>query len=115
MTRLPVKLFLDFKAGGALCVILGTMYRVKTERNWRRFVFTSPNRLDSVAGAFMAIEEALVQARLFAVPTVFIRPDVDGKLALKLVDILKRHKGNVTSSFEDATHVIYPPGSHHSI
>ena len=110
MTRLPVKFFLDFKAGGALCLILGTMFRIKSERNWRRFDFTSSNRLDSVAEAFMAIEECLVQAKLFTVPNVFIRPDVDSKLTVKLVEILKRHKGNVTSSFEGATHVIYPPG-----
>ena len=110
MTRLPVKLFLDFRPGGALCLILGTMYRVKSERNWRRFDFTSPNRLDSVAEALMAIEECLVQAKLFSVPIVFIRPDVDPKLSVKLVEILKRHKGNVTSNFEEATHVIYPPG-----
>ena len=110
MTRLPIKFFLDFRPGGSLCLILGTLFRIKTEQNWRRFDLYFSNRLDSVAEAFMAIEECLVQAKHFVVPNVFIRPDVDAKVSEKMVEILKRHKGNVTDNFEEATHIIYPPG-----
>ena len=110
MTRLPIKFFLDFRPGGSLCLIVGTLFRIKTEQNWRRFDLYFSNRLDSVAEAFMAIEECLVQAKYFVVPNVFIRPDVDAKITDKLVEILKRHKGSVTDNFEEATHIIYPPG-----
>jgi len=30
---------MDMKAGGALCQILATVYRFKTEQGWRRFDF----------------------------------------------------------------------------
>lgn len=32
-----VKLFMDFKPGGALCHMLATAYKFKTEQGWRRF------------------------------------------------------------------------------
>ena len=31
---------MDFKPGGALCIILSTMYRFKSEQRWRKFDFT---------------------------------------------------------------------------
>lgn len=34
-----MRFFLDFKPAGALCVILATMYRFKSEQRWRKFEF----------------------------------------------------------------------------
>lgn len=34
-----MRLFHDFKPGGALCIILATMYRFKSEQRWRKFDF----------------------------------------------------------------------------
>ena len=34
-----MKCFTDFKPGGALCHILATVYRFKSEQGWRRFDF----------------------------------------------------------------------------
>uniref|UniRef100_A0A3Q3IXS1 Chromo domain-containing protein n=1 Tax=Monopterus albus TaxID=43700 RepID=A0A3Q3IXS1_MONAL len=34
LTKLPAKCFLDFKAGGALCHILGSVYKFKSEQGW---------------------------------------------------------------------------------
>lgn len=39
LIRLPVRCFMDFKPGGALCHILSTVYRFKSEQGWRRFDF----------------------------------------------------------------------------
>ena len=39
MTRIPVKYFMDFKPGGAVCVLLTAAYKFKTEQNWRKFEF----------------------------------------------------------------------------
>lgn len=34
-----MKCFLDMKPGGALCHILATVFRFKSEQGWRRFDF----------------------------------------------------------------------------
>ncbi|KAK7586057.1 hypothetical protein V9T40_003933 [Parthenolecanium corni] len=39
LTRLPMKCFLDFRPGGALCHILASVYKFKSEQGWRRFDF----------------------------------------------------------------------------
>ncbi|KAJ9584608.1 hypothetical protein L9F63_021050 [Diploptera punctata] len=41
LTRLPMRCFLDFKPGGALCHILATIYKFKSDQGWRRFDFQS--------------------------------------------------------------------------
>uniref|UniRef100_A0A2H8TXF6 SWI/SNF complex subunit SMARCC2 n=1 Tax=Melanaphis sacchari TaxID=742174 RepID=A0A2H8TXF6_9HEMI len=39
LTRLPMRCFMDFKPGGALCHLLATVYKFKVEQGWRRFDF----------------------------------------------------------------------------
>jgi hypothetical protein len=34
-----MRCFLDFKPGGALCHILATVYKFKSDQGWRRFDF----------------------------------------------------------------------------
>lgn len=34
-----MKCFLDMKSGGALCHILATVFKFKSEQGWRRFDF----------------------------------------------------------------------------
>ncbi|OXB69893.1 UNVERIFIED_CONTAM: hypothetical protein H355_012355 [Colinus virginianus] len=34
LTKLPIKCFLDFKAGGALCHILAAAYKFKSDQGW---------------------------------------------------------------------------------
>lgn len=34
LTKLPAPLFEDYSPGGALCQILASAYRVKTEQSW---------------------------------------------------------------------------------
>lgn len=36
-----MRFFMDFQPGGALCVILSSMYRFKSEQRWRKFDFTA--------------------------------------------------------------------------
>lgn len=37
--RFQMRCFLDFKPGGALCHLLATVYKFKSEQGWRRFDF----------------------------------------------------------------------------
>uniref|UniRef100_A0A6Q2XN91 SWI/SNF related, matrix associated, actin dependent regulator of chromatin, subfamily c, member 1a n=1 Tax=Esox lucius TaxID=8010 RepID=A0A6Q2XN91_ESOLU len=92
LTKLPTKSFLDFKAGGALCHILGSSYKFKSEQGWRRFDLQNPSRMDRNVEMFLNVEKTLVQNNCLTRPTVFLVPDMDQKQANKLKDIIKRHQ-----------------------
>uniref|UniRef100_A0A8D9BMK7 SWI/SNF complex subunit SMARCC2 n=1 Tax=Cacopsylla melanoneura TaxID=428564 RepID=A0A8D9BMK7_9HEMI len=111
LTRLPMKCFLDFKPGGALCHILSTIYKYKSEQGWRRFdlqVSKSPSRMDRNVEMFMNVEKALIQNKCLVMPNVFIRSDVEKSVQTKVKEIIKRHQGTVSETEEDVTHIIYP-------
>ncbi|XP_055067000.1 SWI/SNF complex subunit SMARCC1 isoform X1 [Misgurnus anguillicaudatus] len=108
LTKLPAKSFLDFKPGGALCHILGSAYKFKSEQGWRRFDLQNPSRMDRNVEMFMTIEKTLVQNNSLTRPIVFIVSDVEQKQATKLKDIIKRHQGTITEDKSKATHIIYP-------
>ncbi|XP_039593648.1 SWI/SNF complex subunit SMARCC1 isoform X2 [Polypterus senegalus] len=108
LTKLPAKCFLDFKAGGALCHILGAAYKFKSEQGWRRFDLQNPSRMDRNVEMFMTIEKTLVQNNCLTRPVVYLMSDIEQKQASKLKDIIKRHQGTITDDKSKATHHIYP-------
>ncbi|XP_056141565.1 SWI/SNF complex subunit SMARCC1 [Lampris incognitus] len=108
LTKLPAKSFLDFKAGGALCHILGSVYKFKSEQGWRRFDLQNPSRMDRNVEMFLNVEKTLVQNNCLTRPTVFLSSDIEQKPANKLKDIIKRHQGSITEDKTKATHHIYP-------
>uniref|UniRef100_A0A8C5ECV4 SWI/SNF related, matrix associated, actin dependent regulator of chromatin subfamily c member 2 n=1 Tax=Gouania willdenowi TaxID=441366 RepID=A0A8C5ECV4_GOUWI len=111
LTKLPAKCFMDFKAGGALCHILGSVYKFKSEQGWRRFDLQNPSRMDRNVEMFLNVEKNLVQNNCLTRPTVFLSPDIEQKQASKLKDIIKRHQGSITEDKSKATHHIYPSPS----
>ncbi|XP_056618595.1 SWI/SNF complex subunit SMARCC1 isoform X2 [Triplophysa dalaica] len=108
LTKLPAKSFLDFKSAGALCHILGSAYKFKSEQGWRRFDLQNPSRMDRNVEMFMTIEKTLVQNNTLTRPIVYIVSDVEQKQANKLKDIIKRHQGTIAEDKSKATHIIYP-------
>ncbi|MGH0130718.1 UNVERIFIED_CONTAM: hypothetical protein FKN15_026566 [Acipenser sinensis] len=106
--RHQAKAFLDFKAGGALCHILGSVYKFKSEQGWRRFDLQNPSRMDRNVEMFMTVEKTLVQNNCLTRPAVYLVPEIEQKLATKLKDIIKRHQGTVTDDKSKASHHIYP-------
>ncbi|KAM4702346.1 SWI/SNF complex subunit SMARCC2 isoform 3-T3 [Discoglossus pictus] len=112
LTKLPMKCFLDFKVGGALCHILAAAYKFKSDQGWRRFDFQNPSRMDRNVEMFMNIEKSLVQNNCLSRPNIYLHPEIDSKLQSKLKDIVKRHQGTVTEDKSHASHVVVPvPGS----
>uniref|UniRef100_A0A6I8QEV3 SWI/SNF-related, matrix-associated, actin-dependent regulator of chromatin, subfamily c, member 1 n=1 Tax=Xenopus tropicalis TaxID=8364 RepID=A0A6I8QEV3_XENTR len=107
-TKLPVKCFMDFKAGGALCHILGAAYKHRSDQGWRRFDLQNPSRMDRNVEMFMTIEKTLMQNNCLSRPTVYLVPEIELKLANKLKDIVKRHQGAVTEEKLKASHHVYP-------
>ncbi|XP_064408578.1 SWI/SNF complex subunit SMARCC2 isoform X5 [Latimeria chalumnae] len=108
LTKLPMKCFVDFKAGGALCHILAAAYKFKSDQGWRRFDFQNPSRMDRNVEMFMTIEKSLVQNNCLSRPNIFLHPDTEPKLLSKLKDIIKRHQGTVTEDKSNASHVVFP-------
>ncbi|XP_026573201.1 SWI/SNF complex subunit SMARCC2 isoform X5 [Pseudonaja textilis] len=112
LTKLPIKCFLDFKGGGALCHILAAAYKFKSDQGWRRFDFQNPSRMDRNVEMFMTIEKSLVQNNCLSRPNIYLHPDIDPKLQAKLKDIVKRHQGTITEDKSNASHIAFPvPGS----
>ncbi|XP_054641034.1 LOW QUALITY PROTEIN: SWI/SNF complex subunit SMARCC2 [Dunckerocampus dactyliophorus] len=108
LTKLPVKCFLDFKAGGALCQILAAAYKFKSDQGWRRFDFQNPSRMDRNVEMFMTIEKSLVQNNCLSRPVIYLSCDIEAKLLGKLKDIIKRHQGSVTDDKSSSSHVVVP-------
>ncbi|XP_035211285.1 SWI/SNF complex subunit SMARCC2-like isoform X1 [Stegodyphus dumicola] len=109
LTRLPMKCFLDFRPSGALCHILASVYKFKSEQGWRRFDFQSPSRMDRNVEMFMTIEKTLVQNKCLTLPNIFIMPEVEKQLVPRLKDIIKRHQGTIAENPDDASHLVHPP------
>ena len=111
MTRIPVKFFMDFKSGGAVCHMLGAAYRYKIDQGWRRFdvqVGKSISRNDKFLEMFGLMEKALVQNKIYILPSIFVRSEVDKNLSVKLKEIIRRRNGQVVDNEENATHILYP-------
>ncbi|CAM9622179.1 unnamed protein product [Lampetra planeri] len=113
LTRIPMKCFMDFKAGGSLCQILAAVYKFKSDQGWRRFDFQNPSRMDRNVEMFMTIEKLLVQNNCLSRPNIYLHPDIDHKLASKLKDIVKRHQGSLTDDKSNASHVVFPLPANH--
>uniref|UniRef100_A0A2K5DPY9 SWI/SNF related, matrix associated, actin dependent regulator of chromatin subfamily c member 1 n=1 Tax=Aotus nancymaae TaxID=37293 RepID=A0A2K5DPY9_AOTNA len=107
----PAKCFMDFKAGGTLCHILGAAYKFKNEQGWWRFDLQNPSRMDRNMEMFMNIEKTLVQNNCLTRSNIYLIPDIDLKLANKLNDIIKQHQGTFTDENLKASHHIYPYSS----
>ncbi|XP_063767894.1 SWI/SNF complex subunit SMARCC2 isoform X2 [Eleginops maclovinus] len=106
LTKLPMKCFLDFKSGGALCHILAAAYKFKSDQGW--FDFQNPSRMDRNVEMFMTIEKSLVQNNCLSRPVIYLSSDIEPKLLGKLKDIIKRHQGSVTEDKSSSTHVVIP-------
>ncbi|XP_037946414.1 SWI/SNF complex subunit SMARCC2 isoform X2 [Teleopsis dalmanni] len=110
-TRIPMRCFLDFKPGGGLCVILSTMFRFRAEQRGRKFDFTvgkNPARKDPNIQLLIDIEQALVEADLYRIPYIYLRPEIDKTFASRLREILGTRRVEIVMDEEDATHIIYP-------
>lgn len=72
------------------------------------FALQSPARLDRLIEMFQAIEKGLIQNKFYTLPVVYVKPEVDKNLAVKLKDIIRRRNGQITENEDNATHILYP-------
>ncbi|XP_063042115.1 SWI/SNF complex subunit SMARCC1b isoform X2 [Engraulis encrasicolus] len=107
-TKLPTRCFMDMAPGGALCHILGTVYKFKLDQGWRRFDLQNASRMERNVEMFVAVEKALLQNGCLAWPVVYLSATLDQQLASRVSDIITRHQGSVTEDAAQATHHVYP-------
>lgn len=92
--------------------MLGTAYKFKTDQGLRRFDFQGAAKSDKYIDMFLAMEAALIQAKLWSIPQIYFTPLLlereKGEVA-KYKEIVKKHKATVVDDEESATHLIYPP------
>jgi SWI/SNF related-matrix-associated actin-dependent regulator of chromatin subfamily C len=115
MTKLPHALFLDtsLPSGGAF-TILKTCLLFKHAQRWRSFQLsnTAPRR-DAHVAMFSAVSEALLAAKLFVAPRVYLVPHFDRSEAAALKKLAEEHRAVVVGSERDATHVLLPDTDSH--
>ncbi|XP_028846384.1 SWI/SNF complex subunit SMARCC1-like isoform X1 [Denticeps clupeoides] len=108
LTKLPMKCFLDMSPGGALCHILGSAYRFKTDQGWRRFDFQNSSRVERNIEMFVSMEKALIQNGCLVRPLVYLSPDLDHTQASRVREIITRHQGSITEDKTQASHLVFP-------
>lgn len=112
-TRIPMRCFTDFKPGGALCVILQTMFKFRAEQRSKKFDFSlnkNTSRKDPNTQLILDIEQALIDSDLYRIPYVYVRPEVDKdpNTRARIRDILANRRMEIVEDEEDATHIIFP-------
>lgn len=56
----------------------------------------------------LEIESSLIDAEIFRLPMIFIRPEVERALAAKIREIITNHQAELTEDEEESTHIVYP-------
>lgn len=54
------------------------------------------------------IESCLIDAEIFRLPMVYVRPEVERALAAKIREIITNHQAELTEEEEEATHIVFP-------
>uniref|UniRef100_A0A8C4Q3Z8 Chromo domain-containing protein n=1 Tax=Eptatretus burgeri TaxID=7764 RepID=A0A8C4Q3Z8_EPTBU len=62
--KIPMKCFQDVKPGGALCHVILSAFKFRSEQTWRRFDFGNPSRSEKHVEMFSIMEKALIQVKL---------------------------------------------------
>lgn len=53
------------------------------------------------------MEKALIQNKLYAIPVIYIDPNVDKAVTQRIKDIIRKRNGQVVDTEENATHILY--------
>uniref|UniRef100_UPI0035902FC6 SWI/SNF complex subunit SMARCC2-like n=1 Tax=Myxine glutinosa TaxID=7769 RepID=UPI0035902FC6 len=105
--KIPMKCFQDVKAGGALCHVILSAFKFRSEQAWRRFDFGNPSRIEKHVEMFSIMEKVLIQHGFMIQPTLFLTHDLEEQLVLRLREMAQRMRVTVTDSRKLATHIVY--------
>lgn len=63
--------------------------------------------MDRTFEMFQNIERALITNKIYGIPIIYIKPDLDKSLISKLKEIVRKRNAQVAESEENATHICY--------
>lgn len=107
ITKFPHKLFLDYKPGGALDIMLCACLNFKALHGLRRLEFSNVDKRDFYLDLLLRIDKALRHATLIPIIKVFFSPSLPTSEHLALGGLVHKRGVTVTSPAM-ATHIIYP-------
>uniref|UniRef100_A0A5K3FU96 SWI/SNF complex subunit SMARCC2 n=2 Tax=Mesocestoides corti TaxID=53468 RepID=A0A5K3FU96_MESCO len=106
-TKLPSRLFVDFKPGGSLCYIFLVCLKYRHDQGWRKLDFGSP-RIDKFLEMFDCIRRELAHQHLWSNPCLFLS-GIEEPLLGRVQESILRLGASVAKSPEEATHIIHNP------
>eukprot|EP00055_Hartaetosiga_balthica_P016239 m.101425 g.101425 ORF g.101425 m.101425 type:complete len:1017 (+) comp9062_c7_seq14:495-3545(+) len=110
ITKFPARFFFPKKGDcKALVDIIGTAFKMKHEKNMRRFDFDSSSPHHSME-ILLEIDRVLKEKGHFTTPTIYFEKSITNKQKTQLTNIAKRHGCEIATQQGDATHIIvnYP-------
>ncbi len=104
----------DFQQGGALCHLFGVVLKYKYEQKIPKLDLSLFGKKNQILELCSQIETCLAENSRLLYPTCFFREDLfvgheSQALLARLKDIVRKHRGAITESMEEADHVVYPP------
>ena len=126
-TKIPHKLFQDYREDGALYTILYHSFKFKEENGWRKFDFSLPQKLEKNLELFERVYTALIVHSSFTYllsvcyahtswlhqesghltfPKVYFDSSISSRERSKLADIVQRHGATIVESETEATHIV---------
>jgi SWI/SNF related-matrix-associated actin-dependent regulator of chromatin subfamily C len=115
ITRLPIEVLFDFEAGGALCHLFSVVFKYKYEQKITKLDIHQFGKRAQIIEMCEQIEKCLIDNQRLLTPRCFIRTELFAAnemtkgLVKRLEEIIKKHKGHVVDTIEEADHVINPP------
>uniref|UniRef100_A0A7S3GJY3 SWIRM domain-containing protein n=1 Tax=Palpitomonas bilix TaxID=652834 RepID=A0A7S3GJY3_9EUKA len=112
--RPPLKCFKDFSDGGAVEIMLESMFRLKLQQSWRVVNLSNPAKTDIVMATVKNIVEALKEKGIITYPKVFINKEkhylrvIDDISADELAIKVEELHGTVVKTAEEADFEVIP-------
>ncbi|KAL5257926.1 hypothetical protein ACHWQZ_G012765 [Mnemiopsis leidyi] len=103
-TRIPSRLFYQPKT---LAVILGTIYKYRSENNWRKVDFTTSGRMAKHLEILSSIWNTFFEMGVQTRKKILLSEELDEANREKLKAIIEKRGGLIVTKEDEASHIVY--------
>lgn len=109
-TKIPARLFTDFRENGSLYHILEICFKFKAKYGWKKYDFTSQPRFDNHLNLLKIIQETMFAKGFMRKKYIFLDTSIfPPEEASQMLAIVKKLAGGeLVSNIASATHIIIP-------
>ncbi|XP_063674934.1 SWI/SNF complex subunit SMARCC1-like isoform X4 [Bolinopsis microptera] len=109
-TRIPSRAFYQPKT---LAIILGTIYKFRSENNWRKVDFNTSGRMVKHLEILSAIWNAFFEMGSQTRKKILLSEELDEATREKMKAIIEKRGGEIVTKEDEASHIVYgaPPKS----